>query len=310
MQSNYNLIFFGADQYSAIVLEALINVGIATIASVITDQGKPKDRSQLVGPNPVDKLAKEHNLKILYYPSNQDEMNSFIDSTKSISADLGIIASFGHILPPNLINIFSDGIINIHPSLLPQYRGATPVPYALALGDEMTGVSIFPITADVDNGNILFQSNEPILPTDTTPILLARLFARGSKLIIQYLQGSVPCKPSTNYKVRNLVMTHRLTRDSGYVEWPVFQKLRQLEIPSSSETTNELLRIRLTNNPSGPIMSDLFRALYPWPGIWTIAQTKKGDLRLSLESVKPEITVKLAGKPRSISYNVFAANYL
>ncbi len=306
------MIFFGSDQYSAVVLSHLLenrDTGIPGNLVVVTDHR--------TDPLPVEQLALKHHLNVFPYPTLPDLIEP---------GTIGLCASFDHLLPPSVIDRFGGNLYNLHPSLLPQYRNVSPVQYALALGDKVTGITLFRISSGIDNGEIIAQAEETILENDTTPTLTPRLFEKGAEL----LQGSVLCNESTPYKERTLVsrspgnretcltgrqagkliFTHRLTRDSGYIEWPVLEMLLHNHLPDISATKNELLRLRLTHNPAGNILADLLRALTPWPGVWSNVPTKKGDLRITLETISPEITVKIAGKPRPISLTDFLNNYL
>lgn len=299
-----SLIFFGADQYSAIVLGSLLkNKGPAKLQriTVVTDQQTP--------PSPVESLATEHQLPISYY-------KDFAHSVVSKDA-LGLCASFDHLIPQDIIDLFAGRLYNLHPSLLPEYRNVSPVQYALALGDQVTGITLFRIAPGIDDGPIISQTEVSITKDDTTHSLTTRLFALGAQLFLDFLQGSVPCKLVKKNKVRNLVFTHRLTRDSGYIEWGVLHRLLQNEPVSPDETKNELLSLRLeydhrekSDSTGTNILHALVRALTPWPTVWSTIPTKNRDLRLTLESVLPKVKIKIAGKPRSISYPDFAKYYL
>lgn len=297
-----SLIFFGSDRYSAIVLDRLIASGQWPMITPVTDQ-----KSE---PSPVEKLAHKHNLKVLYYP---DIPHSLI--TKDT---LGLCASFDHLIPPELITLFAGRLYNLHPSVLPQYRNVSPVQYAIALGDQVTGITLFRIASGIDNGEIISQISEPILPDDTTPTLTTRLFTLGAQLFTQRLQGYEPCKV---YKVRNLVkpliFTRRLTRDSGYLEWNVLQKLLTNQSISPSETKNELLSLRTLPEviEGTQILHDLIRALTPWPGVWSVVPTRKGDLRISLVPAPYSIPhtpyfILISGKPAPITLADFTRYYL
>ena len=310
-----SLIFFGSDQYSTIVLRQLLTTNYQ-ILYVITDQK--------FDPSPVEKLAKKRNLKVLYYP---DIPHSLI--TKDT---LGLCASFDHLIPAKLITSFTGRLYNLHPSLLPQYRNVSPVQYAIALGDKETGITLFRISPGIDDGEIISQVSEPILPDDTTPTLTSRLFTLGAALFFEHLNTpgvkGTPHSGSVIPLGAPLIFTRRLTRDSGYLEWATLQKLLANQPISPSDTKNELLRLRLSrgsdlkgsaqprpNNLRGrsdPI-NDLLRALTPWPGVWSTVPTRKGNLRIALTSprhggVIPDILI--AGKPKAISWTDFQQYYL
>jgi len=316
----HSLIFFGSDQYSAVALDAIIHGQDTPKTTVVTDQK--------IGGTEVEKLARGHNLKVSYYP---DFPHSLI--TKDT---LGLCASFDHLIPPAIIKLFSGNLYNLHPSLLPQYRNVSPVQYAIAMGDKETGITLFRISAGIDDGQIIAQATEPILPSDTTSLLTPRLFILGADLFLNHLvapsgpslegQSLGPSKPGP---MGTLIFTHRLTRDSGYIEWPVLSKLLSNKTVSTEETKNELLSLRLESDLKGSarpavskagrsdpvgtqILNDLLAALTPWPGVWSSVPTKKGDLRISLIShtgyVIPDVLI--SGKPKAISHSDFIRYYL
>jgi len=267
----HSLIFFGSDQYSQ---------------TVLTHLQKHSD------------LAITHRTDLTTLPPLTPDT-------------IGLSASFPYLFPPEIIERFAGRLYNLHPSLLPQYRNVAPVPYAIALGDQVTGITLFQIGQGIDDGEIVAQVKEPILSSDTTPVLLHRLFALGTKLFLDFLNQASP-SPKSNISrlTSNLIFTHRLTSQFGFIEWPVFQKLLTHQPILPNDATNPLLKLRLQHNPHGEILHDLVRALNGYEKVWTIAPTRKGELRLTIESVLPNLTIKLAGKPKPISYNDFVKYYL
>lgn len=305
------IIFFGSDQYSASVLATLIAAPNIVISAVVTTPGKPEKKTSDIIPNEVTKLANTHNLKVFIYPSNQDDLSNFtsdLKSTLSGANSLGISASFGRILPAPLLSLFPRGVYNLHPSLLPQYRNVAPVPYALAMGDQTTGITLFRMGAGVDNGQIIAQASAPINPTDTTPTLLSHLFNIGADMLIKWLADKKPNTPIHQY-TDQLIFTRRLTRESGFVEWEVLQQLLRGEPLQAWDTSNPLIKLRLTHHPdrNTNILPDLIRALTGYEKVWTTAPTKKGDLNISFPA--PDL-VLIPGKPRPIPYSDFAQYYL
>ncbi len=297
-----SLIFFGADQYSAVALSTILESKLCDVVAVVTDRGKPKGKDQVVEASPVEQLAKTHNVKVSYYP---DFDHSLIKENT-----LGLCASFDHLVPANIIDLFGGNLYNLHPSLLPQYRNVSPVQYALAMGDQTTGITLFRIAPTIDDGEIIAQAQETILPTDITSTLTPRLFKLGAQLFISSSQNNFPSTGLLENQITGKpIFTHRLTRDSGFIEWNVLQNLLNNKPITASNTKNELLNLRLTHNPAGNILHDLIRALSPWPSIWSLVPSKKGELRVTIESVKPEIKLKIAGKPNSISYQDFEKYY-
>jgi len=324
----WSLIFFGDDDYSLTVLKHLLNFRGTSpkVATVVTRPPKPMGRKQILTPSPIELFARKQNIPFIHYqPQNIQHTVYNIQNTLTPNS-LGVLASFGYILPKSILNLFPHGIINIHPSLLPQYRGATPVQHAIALGDKETGVTLFKLTPEIDKGEILAQETEPVLPTDTTPTLTHRLFKKGSQLFINFLQN--PKLYSSLPKTKNLIYTRRFTRQTGFVPWGNFYAMMENQPLLVKNLQNPLLKLRakiekckMTNENW---LKDLARALNPWPGVWTIAPTTKGPLRLKLEtkpiawwSLRQEpragalgLVAKLAGKPKPISWNDFKKYYL
>ncbi len=293
------LIFFGADQYSAVALQTILS-GDSRKVYVVTDKHE--------GGSPVEKLAREHGLDVSYYPTLPD-----------LSGAIGLCSSFDHLIPQDIITKFAGNLYNLHPSLLPQYRNVSPVQYAIALGDKVTGITLFRISPGIDDGEIIAQATETILESDTTSTLTPRLFAQGGQLFLDAINTEfAPTGKLENRITGELIFTKRLKKDSGFIEWAVLEKLLAGKKVDVTETKNELLSLRLNKIKSSDliidnwllIISDLLRSLTPWPGIWSLVPTKKGEIRISLESVTPDITLKLAGKPKAISLTDFEKYYL
>lgn len=310
------LVFFGSDHYSAIVLERLIGTNLPGDSrqvdleiSVVTDPHP--------GGSPVERLARTHNLPIAYYPTPTMGKNQFVDLLSSWLVDtppLGLCASFDHLIPVDIIELFRGNLYNLHPSLLPQYRNVSPVQYAIALGDKVTGITLFRISPGIDNGEIIAQAQESILPDDTTTTLTPRLFVKGAELFVEAISNNfLLAGKLENRNTGELVFTRRLKRDSGYIEWSVLHKLLKNQPVLPGQSKNELLNLSLSQGSDRTethILLDLLRALTPWPTVWSTVPSKKGDLRVILESFHPEIRLKIAGKPKSIFYADFAKYYL
>ena len=198
-------------------------------------------------------------------------------------ADLIISASYGQKIPSKDLKQAKFGGLNLHPSLLPKYRGATPVPHALLNQDTQTGITIIKMVSQFDTGPILAQQSVTIHPNDTTPDLLNRCFKLGSKLLIKalpdYLNNKLtltpqPFKSPTPY-------CYKFKKSDGYISWPVFTK-------------------SVKNNFKD--IDHQIRALYPWPGVWATMPNHK-TLKLL-----PENKLQLEGK-QPISLKQFLAGY-
>lgn len=156
--------------------------------------------------------------------------------------DVGVLASYGKILSKEVLKIPKHGILNIHPSLLPKYRGASPAQAAILNGDQVTGVTIIKMDEKIDHGPIVAQFKEKIRPDDTAKSLYERLFETGAKVLLTilpaYLEDRIELRKQDHSKA---TYTKKLTRDDGKVDWTKPNKYNERFI----------------------------RAMFPWPGAWT-----------------------------------------
>ncbi len=234
------LVFFGSAKFSLPILEALLEMGYQP--RVITEPDKPAGRGRKLCPNPVKKFALDHQLKIL--EDYRDLLSSHPSAAKASHTitPFGILAAYGKILPLSLLEKFPLGILNFHPSLLPKYRGASPIPAVILAGEKKTGVTIIKLTAKVDAGPIIAQEELPILKTDTTATLtqkLAELAAKmAKKYLPQYLAGKIQPVEQEHSRA---TFTGKISKEDGRISWE-----------------------------KGPVSLDRqIRAYNPWPGAFT-----------------------------------------
>lgn len=149
------ILFLGSSRFSLIVLKELLSKG-ENVVGVITQPDKPCGRGHKLTASPVKVFASEKNIKVYDF----DKVKNHIQEIKNIDYDIALVASFGQILPQEFLDIHLT--INVHPSLLPKYRGATPIQSAILNGDEMTGVTIMKVAKEVDSGDILLQEEVEI----------------------------------------------------------------------------------------------------------------------------------------------------
>jgi methionyl-tRNA formyltransferase len=249
------VVFFGSGEYVLPILEVLKKQFGTSL--IITTEKVPSD--------PVIKFAIENKIPYLSVFSFDENVKSALLKYES---SLAILANFGLIIPKDILNSFEYGILNIHPSLLPKYRGATPGQTAILNGDKITGVSLMKLDEQMDHGPILAQQEEEIGNDDTSEALYLRLFNIGAKLIDKNIQ---------NYIKGTLKLTHQddnkatfakpLTRQSGFIDFD--------------------------NPPDKEILQRMIKAYFPWPGIWgeLIVDNKKVRIKLL-----PQTTVQVEGK--------------
>lgn len=241
-------IFFGTQQFAATILTGMINDPLFDIILVVTQPDRPVGRHQELQKPPVKLVAEAHHI-----PVAQPETLRGFDLPPS---DIAIVAQYGLIIPKQLLDAPAHGMINVHGSLLPRYRGATPIQTALVNGDAVTGVTIMVMDAGMDTGPTLLQAELPINISDNYTTLESKLAAISipllSKAVDGYVSGSLKPIPQNN---EHATLCRLFTREDGRIHW---------------------------NNTAAEIYHQ-FQGMTPWPGIWCTWQGK----RLKLLSITP-----------------------
>lgn len=338
-----NILFFGSTTDSVIVLNRLLKLPASNvqfqIVAIVTQPPKPIGREKIVTPTPVELWAKDHNISVLSFPTDLDKPTQYqneqtvIDALAPFQADVLISASYGERIPTQTIKSAKFGGLNVHPSLLPRWRGADPVPWAILSGDQQTGATVVTLSEQFDEGKIIAQKKIALTETETTDELRAKLFALGADLLIEQLitfQG--PTLKGVSQDPKKATYARRLTRGDGYIAWDFLQavlknepttglplpKLFQ-ELPELSPTTHRPRSGRACNLS----IHRAFRALTPWPGIWTLVRlpnttnptntTNEKRLKiLELSIINYQLTinlVQLEGKT-PVSFEQFQEAYL
>jgi len=245
------IIFFGSDQYSLLVLKSLFGKdGFKPAAVVTTPQALL-----------FTQFCQGENIPIIEWPS-----------IKKMKPQVGVLASFGKIIHEQILALFPKGILNIHPSLLPKYRGPSPAQAAILNGDKQTGVTIIKMDNEVDHGQIVAQFTEEIQPSDTAEKLYSRLFTNGVEvlktILPAYLEGRVDLREQDHSQAS---WTKKLSRDDGKIDW---QK-------------------------PADFLERFIRAMSPYPGAWTEVKLKVPALRDSfgMKSEKLKVTRLGQGLP-------------
>ena len=239
------IVFMGTPEFAVLPLESLISNGYEVVA-VYTQPDKAAGRGRVVEESPVKKAALRLNLNVLQ-PANLKSAETRTHLAE-LKPDAIVVAAFGQILPQSVLEIPPFGCINIHPSLLPKYRGVAPVPAAILNGDEFTGVSIMLMDKGVDTGPVLTRAQIPILPQDTAGSLMEKLSLISAQLLLdtlpRWFRKEIKPQPQNN---ANASYTKMLTKEAGEIDW----KLPAVEI---------WRRVR---------------AYQPWPGCYTRWQGKQ-----------------------------------
>jgi len=238
------IIFMGTPQPAANCLQALIDAQ-EQIVCVVTQPDRPKGRHLHLAASPVKELAHKYKLPIETPEKAKDLI--FIDRIKALAPDLIVVVAYGKILPKELLAIPKNGAINLHASLLPKYRGAAPVQWAILKGEAETGVTVMQINENLDTGDILLQEKVLIDPEDTAETLLDKLFTIGASQLLRAIEqikkGAITKIPQ---KEAEATYAPSITKESGEIDWK----------RSATEINNRV------------------RALIPWPAAHTFYKGK------------------------------------
>lgn len=233
-------VFFGSGEFAVPILDALAAWPGVILVGVITTPPRPAGRDAALRPTPVAGRAAALGLPVLEPDRLRDP-----DAQASIAAlapDLAVLADYGRIVPQALLDLPPHGALNLHPSLLPRHRGATPVPAAIAEGDAETGVSLMRMDAGIDTGPIVAQVRVPLAGDETAPELEARLARIAGELLIASLPGWLDgSSPAIAQPVEGATLTRPLRRADAHLD--------------PARPAAELER--------------RIRAFQPWPGAWT-----------------------------------------
>ncbi len=231
----FRIIFFGTPDYVIPVLEALKKAGHEILA-VVTQPPKPVGRKQVLTPSPVEIWAKTQGVRVL---NNHSDLNE-------LSSEVGVLASYGRIVTKETLDVFPKGIINIHPSLLPKWRGACPVQEQILAGEKNLGISLMVMDEQMDHGPILKQQVVEMDSNDTQQSLLVKGFKIGAKMLVEILPF--------------------------YVERRILPKGQEHSKATYTYKTLESKNkayFDLDNPPALEQLDRMIRAFYPWPVAWT-----------------------------------------
>ncbi|NLN17914.1 MAG: methionyl-tRNA formyltransferase [Firmicutes bacterium] len=263
------LIFMGTPEFAVPSLVAVMEAGFSVV-SVVTQPDRPRGRGMQVRPTPVKEKALELGLPVM-----QPERLSnpkWIEVISELKPEVIAVVAFGQFLPKALLDLPPKGCVNIHPSLLPLYRGASPIQQAILDGATETGVTAMYLDEGMDTGDIISQVKVPIHEEDDAGILHDRLAKLGADLLVKTLRqiasGTAERHPQDHALA---TVTKRLTRDAGRINWHA----------SSSRVANQV------------------RAYTPWPGAFTMLENRR--IKILKAVAKPDSVEATPGRIVSIS---------
>jgi len=257
MENNkIKIIFLGTPEFGAIVLERLIKNNYKPIL-VITALDKPAGRKQILTPSPVKLVAKKYNISVVQPEKIQNSKYKI----QNLRPDLIICAAYGQLIPAEILKIPRYGCLNIHPSLLPKYRGPSPIQYAILNGDKETGVTIILMDEKMDHGEIISNFKFLISKKFTYPELSQKLAEIGVKLLLEtipkWINGEIKAKAQDESEA---TYTKILKKEDGKIDW--------------ARPPEEIER--------------KIRAFNPWPGAFTF--WKKNKKKIMIKILEAEVS--------------------
>jgi methionyl-tRNA formyltransferase len=314
-----HIVFFGTPDYVVPVVDSLLkhfrtNANQHPISAVVTQSPKPSGRDQFLTYSPIDEWAYDRKIPKYFNPNDVIK--------EQINADIGVLASYGQFIPEPVIKYLRYGILNIHPSLLPLWRGASPVQASIISGEVKTGVSIIKLDNKLDHGPIVSQFKDEILETDTTESLRKRLFERSAKviptLIEAYIAGKITPK---NQDEKSATFTRQIKKEDAFIDPKGIIAAMNGKTIRKKWIVNFIKDFTIHYSPI--TIHQFIRTMDPWPGAWsTIAISKKLEDIRRLKIIKSSLfqspvtnrqsllldTVQLEGKS-PVSWKQFVEGY-
>ena len=272
-KEDLRIVFMGTPEFAVETLRALVENGYNVVA-VVTQPDKPVGRhGSVLQPSPVKTYAVEQGLKVLQPVKLKDE--AFIEELRSLQADLQIVVAF-RMLPEVVWNMPRLGTFNLHASLLPQYRGAAPLNWAIINGETETGITTFFLKHEIDTGNVIQQVRIPIDDTDNVGTIHDKLMELGANLTVRTLDDIIADRvkpiPQDSIPASELRPAPKIFKETCRIDW---------------------------NQPTAKI-NDFIRGLSPYPAAWTVLHTSSGeDLDFKIFAAAP-VSCTPASKPGTI----------
>lgn len=319
MQKTLRIAYFGTPDFSARFLEKIHQDPELPIeiVLVVTQPDKPIGRDQKVTPSDVKKVAQEKGIPVVHAVTAQDLVDYHID--------LGLVFAYGKIIRAEVLEAAPHGFWNIHPSLLPIYRGASPTAYTLLMGDEYAGCTLMHMDAQMDHGPIIAQDSYKVSPHETHASLLEKLtyvaYYLFKENILRCAEGTLDVHTFQPQNDTMASFTRILKRDDGYIQPSLLKKALAGEKITTDELPMIIKNFLGQNSVSSfPILYapfilyNMFRGLHPWPGLWTYIDHQGARKRLKITGVELENktvhirSVQLEGK-NEVPFEQFTQAY-
>ena len=211
------IVFMGTPDFARESLDKIYKAGYE-ICAVVTQPDRPSGRGMKLVPSPVKEYALEKNLK-LFQPEKITNNKEFKDEIRALQPDLVCVVSYGVILPKSFLKIPPQGCINVHPSMLPKYRGSAPIQWAVLNGDKTTGVTIMYLNEEMDAGDIILQEETDIGDNETTGELWNRLSTLGAELLIKSIKKIEDGTCERKAQGENFTLAPMIKKEMAKINW-------------------------------------------------------------------------------------------
>ncbi len=266
------VLFMGSGDVACPALERLLKHPDYEVVMVVTQPDKPKGRNRKVGACPAKEFAEAKGVPVM--TPERIGAPEAVDEIKALHPDIIVVAAYGQYIKPAILAVPPLEAINIHPSLLPKYRGASPIQWALANGEEETGVTILYVSSEMDAGDIVLQRGMRIDPDDTAETLTPRLAKLGAELLLEALDairtGTAQRKPQAEDEA---TVVYKLEKEAGRIDWTW---------PAT-------------------VIRNRIRGFTPWPGCFTtwngrLLKVLKADVLSESTTVSPGTVIRCDDK--------------
>jgi methionyl-tRNA formyltransferase len=260
------VVFFGTPRFAVPSLEALVQAGFE-VPLVVTQPDRPVGRSSQPRPSPVAELARERGLAV-ERPERLRENTAFLEHLAAVRPDVSAVVAYGKLLPDEVLDLPPLGCVNVHASLLPRHRGASPIPAAILAGDRETGVVTMRIVRELDAGPLYLERRTVIGARETAASLSERLAREGAALLVETLQGLEQGTLVPRPQVGEPTPSRPIRREDARVDW----------------------------NETATVIDRRLRAFTPWPGLHAVL----GGERVKLLELEPAGKIISARQPGMI----------
>lgn len=279
MSEKIKIVFFGTPEFAARYLQGLLSDPDFDLAGIVTQPDRPAGRNQEIVFSPVKRIAVEKNIRV-FQPNSLKNNLEILSQLKEIQAELFVVVAYGSIIPQEILDLPKSGTINVHPSALPKYRGASPIQSALLAGEKKIGITIMLIDAKMDHGPILSQKEIELTGEETNDYLHGKVADVSVDLLSQtikdYLSGKIKSEEQ-NHSLATFCKT--IDKAQAQIDW-----------------SNGAQEVKQKVN-----------AFYPWPGTWTTWNGKRIKLFPPVEVLETK-NASFAGATEAKAGEVFLSD--